>query len=807
MWSAIFLACAGVASAEPLLLSANLDAPFCYVQGGTRRWPVLSRPLPEDAGIELTARAGGETLDRGPALAFAGLTVSLARDGWLQVVSSRESRAPAFELEIAIQGAGSQRLAVRPAPPPRPISYVADFIDDLIHIFMDRRTGEWRTVEKGGLDQHFRRMQAHGVSRLIFRQSAFPWINDPANYPSGVWQRHVEQARAIVESEALDAALAKHRPGAEWAWLRQTLALALTPAFGEMLTRSAAEHGIKLSASFRPFEPALTKYYSVPAFDHRGEFLWDFLPCASPMVSSHPERVCFAHYRAALEAMGRADAAALDTIKVAGPVNAGGFLDRFANRRDNLRIVAAGFPPLQSDSLVLIRGLDGGFQLRPFAEIQPQAEAQLAELTGFRIAQSAEGGVEISSLRVSPQTRFLILSNPARAEEALDFPAALPVTLWSRARTPLGRENIWWAGADPRTRVGNITAEGAAHSDFFASETSGDLSWRGPRRRPLREDLLVIDLGPLWSAEMVDFNQPAARAYAVNELRTILSHAPFDEIYISTRSHTQLAACLGDGEDGIQPRAAYRAAGKPFVHLGIDRAYAPRSVAELGFLRDAPVEKLTTWQAGEWADTCQEPGGPFPWRYARNAEVAMGIRSLLQDLEHAFPATRIRAVLPERAGATERIKAGLGQMPKPGGGVYGRDYYRSIWSSINHIPAIGEGMAMIDLSGLRVEPVFLGIRQLPAMEPFKLFVRECIADMAGNHGSSFRGPHSFFYAGHETLRTTDHAAGRRGREEIIRHLLSLRDEINEVILYESATWLTALRLSDPDLCGHGFLDR
>jgi hypothetical protein len=78
--------------------------------------------------------------------------------------------------------------------------------------------------------------------------------------------------------------------------------------------------------------------------------------------------------------------------------------------------------------------------------------------------------------------------------------------------------------------------------------------------------------------------------------------------------------------------------------------------------------------------------------------------------------------------------------------------------------------------------------------------------MAGNHGSSFRGPRSFFYEGHETLRTTDPGAGRRGREEIIRHLLSQRGEINEVILYESATWLS-LPLSDPDLCGHGFLDK
>jgi hypothetical protein len=789
------LLAACTASASPLLLPTNLDAPFCYVHGGTRRWPILSRPLPDGVAVELTTK-----------LELTGLRVSVSRDGWLEIVSDGKAQPLAFELEVGIGKTESQRLVVRAAPPARPISYVADFIDDLIHIFMNTRTGQWRPIEKGGLDQHFRRLQAHGVGRLIFRQSPFPWINDPKNYAAGDWQWHAGQARAIVESDALTAALEKHRRYVEWAWVRQKLALGLTPAFGEMLARSAAEHGIKLSASFRPFEPAVSKYYWVPAFDHKGGFLWNFYPNASPTVNVRPETVCFAHYRTVLAAMGRGDAAALSRIKIASPTNADAFLARFAARRDNLRIVASGFPPLQRDSFVLVRDEQGRFQLRPFAEIQPSAEARQRDLTGFRVARCADGSVEIASLKVPAEFRFLILSNPAGADEALDLPAAQPVTLWSRAGNPLGRENVWWVTSDPKTRVGGITATGAAHSDFFASEASTDLCSRGPQRRALRDDQLVIDLGPPWSAEMVDFNQPAARRYVVNELRTILALPPFDEIYVSTRSHTQLAAYLGDGADGIQPRSAYRAAKKPYAHLGIDRAYAPRAAAKLKLLRDCPVEKITTWQPGEWADTCQQPDSPYPWRYARNREVANGIRSLLQDLERAFPATRIRVVLPERAAATEKIKAALDTMPKPGGGVYGRDYYRHIWASINHIPSIGEGIAMVDLRGLRIEPVFLGIRSLPDMEPFKLFVRECIADMADNHGSSFRGPRSFFYEGHETLRTTDRLVGRRGREEIIRYLLAQKGEINEVILYESATWLE-MPLSDPDLCGHGFLDR
>ena len=115
-------------------------------------------------------------------------------------------------------------------------------------------------------------------------------------------------------------------------------------------------------------------------------------------------------------------------------------------------------------------------------------------------------------------------------------------------------------------------------------------------------------------------------------------------------------------------------------------------------------------------------------------------------------------------------------------------------------------MTMLDLSGLRAEPVFGGMRYLPDRGPFELFVREAITDLRENLGSSFNGPRSFFYEGHETLRAADKAAARTGREERIRYLLGQRGEIREVILYEAAAWL-GLPLDDPDLCGHGFLDR
>ena len=49
----------------------------------------------------------------------------------------------------------------------------------------------------------------------------------------------------------------------------------------------------------------------------------------------------------------------------------------------------------------------------------------------------------------------------------------------------------------------------------------------------------------------------------------------------------------------------------------------------------------------------------------------------------------------------------------------------------------------------------VGLEYAQGMTTYRTFD---IADMRDNHGSSFRGPRSFFYEGHETLRATD-AAG------------------------------------------------
>ncbi len=220
------------------------------------------------------------------------------------------------------------------------------------------------------------------------------------------------------------------------------------------------------------------------------------------------------------------------------------------------------------------------------------------------------------------------------------------------------------------------------------------------------------------------------------------------------------------------------------------------------------VERLTTTQPGAWrAVTCQTPD-PWPWRFTRNRLVAQGVRKLLLELEREFPEERIQAVVPPSAEAVERILEQLDVLTDANGQPFGRSHYRRLWSSNNHIPAIGEGMAMLDLTGTRIEPAFLGTggySQHPVT--FSLYVDQCIADLSSNRGSAFRGPRSYFYEAQSSLRATDKAAARQHRESVVCSLLSRQQDIDEVILYEAADWTYFLPLSDRDLCEHSFLDR
>ena len=121
----------GAARGEPglgqsILVEWNLEAPFPYVHGATRSWPIFRRQLPEGTGIILTARHDDVLLGEGEVLHFSGFRISINQQDHLQVTSGQASPMMSFKLEVTLSrpnGASeSQKLEVRPAPPNRPIS-------------------------------------------------------------------------------------------------------------------------------------------------------------------------------------------------------------------------------------------------------------------------------------------------------------------------------------------------------------------------------------------------------------------------------------------------------------------------------------------------------------------------------------------------------------------------------------------------------------------------------------------------------------------------------------------------------------
>jgi hypothetical protein len=798
------------------LNSRNTEVPFCYRVGGRRSWPIANGKLASQQSVNLKARRNGTIVSEGNELEFKGLTVSVSSDGWLHVVSSDAANSDAFQLEVTLKGpegaSQSQELTVRPAPPERPISYLSDLVDDLIRIFWDHDAGQWLPIEKDAFDQYFRRLQAHGISRLIVWLGTFPVINDPGNYRTEDWERYEKQARAILNSEELNQRLygnRGHRVAYQWHGL--LIRFRLTPEWGVMYARSAADHGIALTATCRPFEPALMKYYVVPTFDHDGRFLCNFLPYATPATNYRAEESAFAHYRKLLQAAGRTDDATVASVSFESVPE--------SKRQDltsaDLRIFAAKAPPIARQSFVLIRGKNGDFTLQPYEAIAARAESRREELKGWTLTVDDAGAIQIHGLQRPSGTRYLIFKSGVQYPGGIHFPVELPVVVRSAAGNRIGRINAYWAleevdAETATTRIAGITPNGGYRTEFQAIENSFGVVCRGGEAlRPLGRDEIVLDFGDDWSPEMIDFHRAAARQMFVKQLRTILAAPGFDEIMVNTRSHTQLAGTSGDGELGVQTTGHYRRRGRNFHRLCIDRAYAPLSAANSDTLSQllrskshADLEKITTWQPGEWLNTCQSPDPTYPWRYARNATVASGVRALLQELEGAFPDTRIRVVIPPRAAVEETVTSQLAALPNPAGGHYDAKYYRYLTSGLNHIRMIGEGMSMVDLSGLRVEPVFLGLRHAPDPAPVKLQLDTYLANQSDNHGSAFRGPKSFFYEAQETLRAKDKAAVQKRREEIIADLLA-REQINEIILYEAADWLYYLPLDDP----HKYLDR
>ena len=825
---------AGGVQADPFYLaSRNEEVPFPYLLQGTRSWPILRHALPGGSQINFTAKADGKVLATGTVLHLGAITVSIDHNQKLLIIAKAQEAPLSFslDLQLTLPGGTSERqtLSIVPAPPKRPLSYLADFGDDLISIFntpfgsRDDNNG-WLPVTKDAFDQYFRRCQLQGIDRLIMWMSPMPYISDSANYAPEDWLRYKAQVTAMVESPVLNELIdqrRRYRKHIPWDWVRQLNIYRLMQNFGSVLSESAMDHGIRLTASFRPFETALTKYYELPVFDEEGNYLWGFLPMATPVINYKTSQTAFAHYRTILEKMGESEKGKIGRISITGVTNPKAFLRRFRLRGDNIQITASNYPPLRAGSLVLRRKNSTRFELEKFGDFAALAESKQKPLKNYKISVNKDT-VHIYNLNIGSDVRYLVLSNPADAEEGLDFPVFEPVQLFARAGNAIGRENVYWVldSEDSLSNLTRVPGIPVPNVDDIATEfnTTEDgyrhLYKKGNSRIQLKNALLVIDLGAPYSVEMLDLNQPAMRDNVIKEMKTILDLPAFDELFVNTRSHVSLAAYQADGNEGIKSIGYYRQKRSGYQQLHIDRAYAPLAVADDPVLKrwakDAKlVERITTWQHGEWAGYSQQESSPYRWRYARNKAVAEGVRLLLEDFESAFPDIRTRVVIPLRDSSAEKVIDRIGMLHRSDSIPYVRSYDGGIWSSINYIRSIGEGMAMLDLTGLKAEPVFFGVRDIPDPSSFDIYFNESIRDFSNNRGSQFRGPRSFFFEAQYTLRgpAKDYELSRKKREALICKILSFKEEVKEVILYEACDWLYQLPFSDPDLSGNYFIEQ
>ena len=204
-----------VLSADPsvsALSARNTEVPFFYAVGGSRSWPIFSGELRDSDDIELTVRRDQAVPARGSKLRVSALRVTVSREGYLTSEAPTEATAKSL-VEITVRRNGKsieqQQIEIRPAPPNRPLSYVADVVDDLIRIYWNPSSRRFRPITKDGLDQYFRRLQAQGITRLIVWQSPFPLIADPQNYVPKDWARFMGQARAILNCEELSEGMRK----------------------------------------------------------------------------------------------------------------------------------------------------------------------------------------------------------------------------------------------------------------------------------------------------------------------------------------------------------------------------------------------------------------------------------------------------------------------------------------------------------------------------------------------------------------------------------------------------------------------
>ncbi len=806
------------------LLYWNTKSPYPYLIGQKRSWPVVISKRSASDRINLVVKFDGKTVAEGNPCSYEGVEFRVTQDDKLVIETEKNSTPRLFFLDLVHLSKGAikskQTLRIQPAPPNRPISYMSDMIDDLLFIFYDSSARQFKPIIKEGLDHYFRRLQAQGVKRLIVWQSAFPFSAKPEDFEEPIRSDYVAVRQALMNNPEVIEAMAKEKSLPSWKWLNLIMKLVTTPEFGDRFSQSAIDHGISLTASFRPFESALQKYYTMPVFNEEGSFVRYSHFCSYAPFDNDKKKHGFAHYRMLLKEMGMEDEAKVSTIELQNVEERNQVLKKLKEGSLKINIKISQFPPLDPNSYVLIKLSNGKYDFIKYSHIQEKTLSEQITIPCTKFEPEKNNNIRLLNLDIPVEYRFIHIWVQSSIESPLVLSTDDPVRIAAKAGNSLGKFNNYWVIQNPAkdtagTRVAPILQNGSFRSQFNTVRNSENHFIKHPETISLNENILVIDRGDAYTDEMINLQNTETRKIAIKQIQDILAYPAFDEILISTRSHTSLAGSWGDRKLGVRPNLEYRRKKvKGYRQLGLDYGYGPASISRnqdlVQAIKNNPktIRELTHHVSKDWESTCQAPTRPFHWRYMRNQAIAKGLKLFFEELRKEFPETRIRAILPPSAIVEKNVKKAISKMKKETDKStdqnYDPNYFRYLCSYLNYIPSIGEGMTMVDLNGLNIEPMILGYRGNPDKGPRQIYLKEFLEDLRIKH--DYKGPYSFFYEAQETLRTPAKYNPQEKREAIIKELLANPDDIKEVILYEAADWIQYLPLQDKIHGQHGYLD-
>lgn len=660
----------------------------------------------------------------------------------------------------------------------------ADFWDDLI-VLLKQSNGTWKNPTPAIFDDYFSTLKGIGISRLVVWESGLPMLLNLEDEYCGAgktsetglgscddWKLHKQRINALVS--------ARYELLGTW---QNVIELRRTQLANmgliSMVRAAAARAGVSLSFSYRPVDPAISLYYQIPVVSRSFIVREPFLPFASPEVNYYPEQLGQAHYRR-LMMQGRESndpvrkRATLSTIQI--PSYPNGPLPK-------LRIVGSRNPPYAPSSKVLQEQTDKSYRLVPYSSVKDYVEARPYNryvAKGFTTRFASGKGLLIEGVSIPEDYPYIWIENAGGAGDPVPvFPAQNPVRFWSQAGTELGRLHQYYSldkSVDPseQTWVANVTASGGLLPERQVGQNSLDIAnAQLAGKVPLNKGTLVINRGEFFTSEILDFRRPTARAHAIRFMKRALQEG-YDEVLINSRTHAALPGYINTA----------------YTNYWFFSDAAFTTLVQ----NDTQVTKLTTFDGGFGyyapgsvylpneimpGSHCQKSTCQFQFRYNRNVQMAVGLEALAKDT--AVLSASVQAKTP-RMLITPREETTLSFASQ---GVS--------YTSINHDPKVAEGFSLVRLNNTNVEPVYLGVRDLPSETHANMIIQGLVDDLADRRSSNYLGPMTFFNESHVPLVNnknnqstyTNLTAKRRA---IICETLKNSSAVHEVLVYESAEW-------------------